>query len=76
MGCVKSKKGTTDSESAGTRGEKTRLVHSDASSTRADPVLLEYAQKLSEEIMARAVQQWAEVDRCYCDIPYIECDVP
>uniref|UniRef100_A0A8C6T9S6 Small membrane A-kinase anchor protein n=1 Tax=Neogobius melanostomus TaxID=47308 RepID=A0A8C6T9S6_9GOBI len=41
-----------------------------------NPVLLDYAQRLSEEIVARAVQQWAEVDRRYVDIPYIECDVP
>ncbi|KPP56410.1 hypothetical protein Z043_125973 [Scleropages formosus] len=45
-------------------------------SPHVDPVLLDYAQRLSEEIVARAVQQWAELDGRYGDIPYIECDVP
>ncbi|XP_061647821.1 small membrane A-kinase anchor protein-like [Phyllopteryx taeniolatus] len=78
MGCIKSKRSATsaDSEAARARSEKTYLVHSEDGSPRADTALLEYAQKLSEEIMARAVQQWAEVDRRYGDIPYIECDVP
>ncbi|XP_057707488.1 small membrane A-kinase anchor protein-like [Corythoichthys intestinalis] len=78
MGCVKSKRSASyaDGESARSRGEKAHLVHSEDGSPRADPALLEYAQRLSEEIMARAVQQWAEVDRRYGDIPYIECDVP
>lgn len=48
----------------------------DHGSPQASPVLLEFAQKLSEEIVVRAVQQWVEVDRRYSDIPYIECDVP
>ena len=92
MGCVKSKKsnpgaqnansaGAADCKSRGTRGEKAYLVHSEMDSVVEDspqvnPVLLEYAQRLSEEIVARAVQQWVEVDRRYSDIPYIECDVP
>ncbi|XP_077436740.1 small membrane A-kinase anchor protein [Vanacampus margaritifer] len=78
MGCVKSKRSASraDGEAARTRGDKAYLVRSEDASPRADPALLEYAQKLSEEIMARAVQQWAEVDRRYGDIPYIECDVP
>ncbi|XP_077392931.1 small membrane A-kinase anchor protein [Festucalex cinctus] len=78
MGCVKSKRSASDADRT-RRGEKAYLVRSDAdddASPRADPALLDYAQKLSEEIMARAVQQWAEVDRRYGDIPYIECDVP
>lgn len=41
-----------------------------------DPALLDYAQRLSEDIVARAVQQWVELDSRYSDIPYIECDVP
>lgn len=69
-----------EGKSKGTRGEKAYLVHSEMSSPESspqvNPVLLEYAQKLSEEIVARAVQQWVEVDRRYSDIPYIECDVP
>uniref|UniRef100_A0A668ANK3 Small membrane A-kinase anchor protein n=1 Tax=Myripristis murdjan TaxID=586833 RepID=A0A668ANK3_9TELE len=63
-----------------TKGEKAYLVQSETGSVedspQVNPVLLEYAQRLSEEIVARAVQQWVEVDSRYSDIPYIECDVP
>lgn len=90
MGCVKSKRSDSaalnanstevEGKAKGSRGEKAYLVHSEMGSTESspqvNPVLLEYAQKLSEEIVARAVQQWVEVDRRYSDIPYIECDVP
>lgn len=91
MGCVKSKKSDSATQNAnstekaegkakGSRGEKAYLVHSEMgspeSSPQVNPVLLEYAQRLSEEIVVRAVQQWVEVDRRYSDIPYIECDVP
>ncbi|KAG7240514.1 hypothetical protein INR49_026798 [Caranx melampygus] len=92
MGCVKSKRSDSAGQNAnsiekaeclsrGTRGEKAYLVHSEMGSAvetppQVNPVLLEYAQRLSEEIVARAVQQWVEVDRRYSDIPYIECDVP
>ncbi len=64
----------------GKQGDKAVLVFSEIGSVedslRVNPVLLDYAQKLSEEIVARAVKQWAEVDSRYSDIPYIECDVP
>ncbi|XP_072541560.1 small membrane A-kinase anchor protein [Salminus brasiliensis] len=90
MGCVKSKhsEATQNSESVERvdgrpgrkRGEKAILVYAETGSAedspRVNPVLLDYAQRLSEEIVARAVQQWAEVDSRYSDIPYIECDVP
>ena len=91
MGCVKSKRSDlasqnanstekTDGRGKGTRGEKAYLVDSEMGSAedspQINPVLLEYAQRLSEEIVARAVQQWVEVDSRYSDIPYIECDVP
>ncbi|XP_068561203.1 small membrane A-kinase anchor protein [Cebidichthys violaceus] len=86
MGCVKSKRSNSAAQNANStekvecKGEKAFLVHSEIdspeSSLKANPVLLEYAQRLSEEIVARAVQQWVEVDRRYGDIPYIECDVP
>lgn len=91
MGCVKSKKSDPAAQNAnstekaegkakGSKGEKAYLVHSEMGSPegspQVNPVLLEYAQKLSEEIVVRAVQQWVEVDRRYSDIPYIECDVP
>ncbi|KAL0184704.1 hypothetical protein M9458_020400, partial [Cirrhinus mrigala] len=89
MGCMKSKhrdptQNSGSSEKVdgkpGKQGEKAVLVFSEIGSmedpVRVNPVLLDYAQRLSEEIVARAVQQWAEVDSRYSDIPYIECDVP
>ncbi|CAL8266224.1 unnamed protein product [Lota lota] len=90
MGCVKSKRGdsseqkansaeTSDGEAkGGSRGEKAYLVHSETGTGNpsVNPALLEYAQRLSEEIVSRAVQQWADTDSRYSDIPYIECDVP
>ncbi|XP_053296190.1 small membrane A-kinase anchor protein [Pleuronectes platessa] len=84
MGCVKSKRSDPGARNANStektlgrsRGEEAYLVHSEMGAAEVSPVLLEYAQRLSEEIVARAVQQWVEVDCRYSDIPYIECDVP
>ncbi|XP_036401316.1 small membrane A-kinase anchor protein-like [Megalops cyprinoides] len=91
MGCIKSKRRDSPQcansvEKAdgkpGKRpaGERVVLVNSEVGpgeeSPRVNPVLLDYAQRLSEEIVTRAVQQWAELDSRYSDIPYIECDVP
>lgn len=91
MGCVKSKRSDSYAQNANSKdkfegkskrskGEKAYLVESEMgspeSSPQVNPVLLEYAHRLSEEIVARAVQQWVEIDRRYSDIPYIECDVP
>uniref|UniRef100_A0A8C9ZPF8 Small membrane A-kinase anchor protein n=1 Tax=Sander lucioperca TaxID=283035 RepID=A0A8C9ZPF8_SANLU len=87
MGCVKSKRSDSAAQNANftektegkAKGEKAYLVHSEMDSSESspsvNPVLQEFAQRLSEEIVARAVQQWVEVDRRYSDIPYIECDV-
>uniref|UniRef100_A0A3P9A2Y4 Small membrane A-kinase anchor protein n=1 Tax=Esox lucius TaxID=8010 RepID=A0A3P9A2Y4_ESOLU len=89
MGCVKSKKNNptqyansvenADNKPGKRQSDNVLLVHSDTGpvddSSRVSPILLEYAQQLSEEIVARAVQQWLELDRRYSDIPYIECDV-
>ncbi|XP_061089426.1 small membrane A-kinase anchor protein-like [Conger conger] len=91
MGCIKSKhrdavQGACSLRSAnrnpgkGTRAERVALINADMGPEEeplaVDPALLDYAQRLSEDIVARAVQQWAEVDSRYSDIPYIECDVP
>uniref|UniRef100_A0A3B4CR66 Small membrane A-kinase anchor protein n=1 Tax=Pygocentrus nattereri TaxID=42514 RepID=A0A3B4CR66_PYGNA len=86
MGCVKSKHSDPTQNSGSServdgrpgkkRGEKAVLVYAETDpaedSPCVNPVLLDYAQRLSEEIVARAVQQWAEVDSRYSDIPYIE----
>uniref|UniRef100_A0A3Q2PAG4 Small membrane A-kinase anchor protein n=1 Tax=Fundulus heteroclitus TaxID=8078 RepID=A0A3Q2PAG4_FUNHE len=86
MGCVKSKRSNPASQHANStesknRGERAYLVGSSEPGSAdgpppVNPVLLDYAQRLSEDIVARAVQQWVEVDSRYSDIPYIECDVP
>ncbi|KAL6101308.1 uncharacterized protein ACO6RY_08261 [Pungitius sinensis] len=84
MGCVKSKRSqdanSTEKVEGKARGENAYLLPSELGSPdrplKVSPVLLDYAHRLSEEIVARAVQQWLEVDRRYIDIPYIECDVP
>lgn len=85
MGCIKSKRSDSAAHNStekgkGRKGEKVYLVNSGMGAEDGrppvNPVLLDYAQRLSEEIVARAVQQWVEVDRRYIDIPYIECDVP
>ncbi|XP_014839985.1 PREDICTED: small membrane A-kinase anchor protein [Poecilia mexicana] len=86
MGCVKSKRSAAASQHANSTegkpaGEKAYLVGGSApgladGSPQVNAALLEYAQRLSEDIVARAVQQWLEVDSRYSDIPYIECDVP
>lgn len=38
-------------------------------------LLLDYAQRMAEEIVALAVRQWNELDRQYRDIPYIDSDL-
>ncbi|XP_076858445.1 small membrane A-kinase anchor protein [Brachyhypopomus gauderio] len=90
MGCVKSKHSDTLQSSSSVErmdgrpgrksGEKVVLVYAEMgpaeAPSRVNPMLLDYAQRLSEEIVARAVQQWAEADSRYSDIPYIECDLP
>ncbi|XP_063067922.1 small membrane A-kinase anchor protein-like [Engraulis encrasicolus] len=36
--------------------------------------LMDFAQRMAEEIMAMAMQQWKELDRRFGDIPYIDTD--
>ncbi|GCC32397.1 hypothetical protein chiPu_0010858 [Chiloscyllium punctatum] len=43
---------------------------------RVNAALLDYAQRLSEDILNAAVKQWQEIESRYSDIPYIESDVP
>ncbi|XP_066544020.1 small membrane A-kinase anchor protein [Amia ocellicauda] len=91
MGCIKSKQNNrtqnansvekADGKPKKCVDEKATLVNAEAQqdgagSPQVNPVLLDYAQRLSEEIVSKAVQQWAEVDSRYSDIPYIESDVP
>lgn len=91
MGCIKSKHSNpaenanlvekTDSKGNKSSEDKTaflnsELHHRDNGSASVNPVLLDYAQRLSEEIVRQAVQQWAVVDSRYSNIPYIESDLP
>ncbi|KAK1166207.1 hypothetical protein AOXY_G12772 [Acipenser oxyrinchus oxyrinchus] len=91
MGCIKSKRSNpaenanlvekTDTKGKTSSEEKTALVNSELhyrenGSALVNPVLLNYAQRLSEEIVSKAVQQWAVVDSRYSNIPYIESDMP
>nr|XP_015214770.1 PREDICTED: small membrane A-kinase anchor protein [Lepisosteus oculatus]XP_015214771.1 PREDICTED: small membrane A-kinase anchor protein [Lepisosteus oculatus]XP_015214772.1 PREDICTED: small membrane A-kinase anchor protein [Lepisosteus oculatus]XP_015214773.1 PREDICTED: small membrane A-kinase anchor protein [Lepisosteus oculatus]XP_015214774.1 PREDICTED: small membrane A-kinase anchor protein [Lepisosteus oculatus]XP_015214775.1 PREDICTED: small membrane A-kinase anchor protein [Lepisoste len=91
MGCIKSKQNNLTQNASSMEkadgkpkkylDENAALVNSETrqgeeGSLRVNPGLLDYAQRLSEEIVAKAVQQWAEVDSRYSDIPYIESDVP
>nr|DBA20111.1 TPA: hypothetical protein GDO54_015841 [Pyxicephalus adspersus] len=90
MGCIKSKHDYTvknnihlqdNHDNDKHAGENIALVQANEEDSRenflpANAVLLEYAQRLSEEIVAKAVKQWAEVDSKYSDIPYIESDFP
>ncbi|XP_061082618.1 small membrane A-kinase anchor protein-like [Conger conger] len=90
MGCIKSKHRDRPENARPVQkadgpldkheGEKVALVATETGpgqdSPKIEPALLDYAQRLSEEIVAGAVQQWAEVDSRYGDIPYIECDLP
>ncbi|XP_012632332.1 small membrane A-kinase anchor protein [Microcebus murinus] len=41
-----------------------------------NPVILEYAHRLSQEILRDALNQWAFNNITYYDIPYIECEEP
>ncbi|KAJ1186988.1 hypothetical protein NDU88_003767 [Pleurodeles waltl] len=91
MGCIKSKQtysvqNSTQHEKTQTSNDKPpeetmALVVSNQEATKDEslapnPVLLEYAHRLSEEIVDTAVKQWAENDSKYSDIPFIESDVP
>lgn len=49
----------------------TEVIQNEFTSLQA---LKEYAQKMSEEIVAHALHVFAKLDSCYRDIPYIESD--
>ncbi|KFZ65425.1 Small membrane A-kinase anchor protein [Antrostomus carolinensis] len=87
MGCIKSKDAFSGSNAIqderigegneGCAGEKSSLI-----AVRADEkgpssaLVLDYAHRLSREILDQAVKQWAVTESKYSDIPYIESDVP
>uniref|UniRef100_A0A7M4F2C0 Small membrane A-kinase anchor protein n=1 Tax=Crocodylus porosus TaxID=8502 RepID=A0A7M4F2C0_CROPO len=87
MGCIKSKDAFpgpnpfVDEKSRegdeGVTGEKSSLItvklDERGSSSAA---VLDYAHRLSHEILDQAVRQWAVTESKYSDIPFIESDVP
>uniref|UniRef100_A0A8C8S292 Small membrane A-kinase anchor protein n=1 Tax=Pelusios castaneus TaxID=367368 RepID=A0A8C8S292_9SAUR len=87
MGCIKSKNAFPGSNTIldersreggeGCTGEKSSLItvkldERGSSST----IVLDYAHRLSHEILDQAVKQWAVTESKYSDIPFIESDVP
>ncbi|NWT86562.1 SMAKA protein, partial [Lanius ludovicianus] len=87
MGCIKSKAAFQGSNavqderigggSEGCAGEKSSLLLVKAEEKGPSSTLvLDYAQRLSREILEQAVKQWAVTESKYSDIPFIESDVP
>ncbi|NWV58409.1 SMAKA protein, partial [Daphoenositta chrysoptera] len=87
MGCIKSKAAFQGSNavqderlgggSEGCAGEKSSLLAVEAEARGPQSAtVLDYAQRLSREILEQAVQQWALTESKYSDIPFIESDVP
>ncbi|NXI75881.1 SMAKA protein, partial [Rhipidura dahli] len=87
MGCIKSKAAFQGSNAVqdekiggggeGGAGEKSSLLAVKAEERGpSSAAVLEYAQRLSREILEQAVKQWAVTESKYSDIPFIESDVP
>ncbi|NWX26295.1 SMAKA protein, partial [Notiomystis cincta] len=87
MGCIKSKAAFQGSSAAadervgggseGCRGEKSSLLALKAEEKGpSSAAVLDYAHRLSRDILEQAVRQWALTESKYSDIPFIESDVP
>ncbi|KAM6070845.1 PREDICTED: small membrane A-kinase anchor protein [Chlamydotis macqueenii] len=86
MGCVKSKDALRGSNAIqdekiqagdkGCTGEKSPLIAGKADEKGPSSTVLDYAHRLSREILDQAVKQWAVTESKYSDIPFIESDVP
>lgn len=87
MGCIKSKNAFAGSNavqderigggSEGCAGEKSSLIGAKAEERGpCSSIVLDYAHRLSREILDQAVKQWAVTESKYSDIPFIESDVP
>lgn len=42
--------------------------------SESEIVVSEFAHRLSQEILSDALQQWADNNTKYCDIPFIESE--
>ncbi|NXC03575.1 SMAKA protein, partial [Orthonyx spaldingii] len=87
MGCIKSKAAFQGSNAVqderiggggeGCTGEKSSLLAlKEQEKGPSSAVVLDYAQRLSRDILEQAVRQWAVTESKYSDIPFIESDVP
>ncbi|XP_050832727.1 small membrane A-kinase anchor protein [Serinus canaria] len=86
MGCIKSKAAFQGSNavqderigagSEGCAGEKSSLLAVQVEKGPSSAIVLDYAHRLSREILEQAVKQWAVTESKYSDIPFIESDVP
>ncbi|OWK55334.1 small membrane A-kinase anchor protein [Lonchura striata] len=86
MGCIKSKAAFQGSNAVqderlggggeGRAGEKSSLLAVQEEKEPSSTIVLDYAQRLSREILEQAVKQWAVTESKYSDIPFIESDVP
>ncbi|XP_054237444.1 small membrane A-kinase anchor protein [Indicator indicator] len=87
MGCIKSKNAFAGSNALqderitggneGCTGEKSSLIGAKADDKGpSSTIVLDYAHRLSREILDQAVKQWAVTESKYSDIPFIESDVP
>eukprot|EP00062_Callorhinchus_milii_P005986 gi/632946003/ref/XP_007888341.1/ PREDICTED: small membrane A-kinase anchor protein [Callorhinchus milii] len=83
MGCFKSKhkygvsnaKATEQMDRSKSQDPALGESHLKENALLPDAALLDYAQRLSEDIVATAVSQLIEIENRYRDIPYIESDV-
>ncbi|KAM7048996.1 small membrane A-kinase anchor protein isoform 1-T4 [Acridotheres tristis] len=87
MGCIKSKAAFQGSSTVqderiggggeGCTGEKSSLLAVKAEERGpSSTIVLDYAHRLSHDILEQAVKQWAVTESRYSDIPFIESDVP
>ncbi|NXP23148.1 SMAKA protein, partial [Scytalopus superciliaris] len=87
MGCIKSKAACQGSKAIqdekigggteGCAGEKSSLIAAKGEEKGpSSAIVLDYAHRLSREILEQAVKQWAVTESKYSDIPFIESDVP
>ncbi|XP_077780039.1 small membrane A-kinase anchor protein [Podarcis muralis] len=85
MGCIKSKSpfphtilddGSREvSEYSGGNVDKSSQFQTKSGmSSSASPAVMDFAHRLSLEILDQAVKQWSMIENKYSDIPYIESD--
>ena len=87
MGCIKSKSPfphtilddgsrEIDGYNSGCNTEKSALIQRSGMSASTNTAVLDFAHRLSLEILDQAVKQWALTESKYSDIPFIESEEP